>query len=394
MKWQCLPPAGGPVVWHEKQLPQLTIPGYELIWVSSGTAALAFALKNHKQLHPEIVRPEVLVPGYCCPDLLAAARYAGFVPVVVDISVDDPGYDLAELERALTPNTLAVIAINFLGVKDRLAAIRERLDPYPNIALIEDNAQWFPNEPEATDFAGDYLTFSFGRGKAIGLLAGGLVAVRKPMRVYHDLVEAGASSGKAWPVKAWLVNQLARPHAFYWLNLMPFIHLGETRYHGLEAISGFPERAQLAFESNFRRFRHSNITAEDFYDQLFQRLGWNRFGALSGHRRGRLLRYPVLCNSPEHRDQLLVRLVDAGLGASAMYKTELPRVNGVAELPEVVIDGELINARHFAERLLTLPVHEAVNYRVLCEIGRVVTASTTGCDNIRSTVSDSFSQLG
>jgi len=175
-----LPPAGNPISLKRSAEPlDDLLPDYTLTWVDSGTAALAYSLLQIKEQQPQIEAPEVIVPGYCCPDLLSAAIHAGFKPVIVDICEDDPSYNLVDLEGSLTENTLAVIAINFLGIKERLADIRKIIANYPLISIIEDNAQWFPDEGEVQDLDGDYVTFSFGRGKAVSILGGGLVATRK-----------------------------------------------------------------------------------------------------------------------------------------------------------------------------------------------------------------------
>jgi dTDP-4-amino-4,6-dideoxygalactose transaminase len=84
-------------------------------------------------------------------------------------------------------------------------------------------------------------------------------------------------------------------------------------------------------------------------------------------RAGRLLRYPVLCADREERDAWLARLRRAGLGPSAMYERPLAQVDGVR-----VGAGEYPGAARFAARLLTLPVHEGVDARVLDGIRRVL----------------------
>ncbi|MEX1056792.1 MAG: DegT/DnrJ/EryC1/StrS family aminotransferase [Natronospirillum sp.] len=341
--------------------------------MSSGTAALVFCLLNLRARYPHISQPAVIIPGYCCPDLLSAAQGAGYTPVVVDIGATDPGYELQALEAAMGPNTLAVIAVNFLGVAERLLALRTLMSGFPEVALIEDNAQWFPPSAEP-ELVGEYHVFSFGRGKAIGLLGGGLVAVRRDVPIKVGRLPASASMGRAWPVKAWLVNQLARPQAFYWLNRLSFLRLGETHYRAFQGIQGIPTRIRHAFDVNHQHYLSLNGRAEIHYDAVFEALGWNRFEPLTGPRRGRLLRYPVLCKSPSHRERLLEMLTKAGLGASALYKTELARVNGVGSVPGIVFHGNLPNAAHFAARLLTLPTHEHVSTRALEQISDVLNA--------------------
>lgn len=368
MKWECLTPVGHPVDWRQAELPALEFPGYGSVWVNSGTGALAFTLQHLRMRYPEVDYPEVIVPGYCCPDLLAASLFAGFKPVVVDIGRNDPGYDLNALENALTAKTLAVIAVNFLGIRERLEAIAAVTARHGEVALIEDNAQWFPVEVDARSLIGDYATFSFGRGKPISLLGGGLVAVRDQETGLQPLPQG--KNGYLWPIKAWLLNWLTKPRAYFWMTRLPMLNIGRTAFKPLDKLSAMPRRPRLAFPVNYKRYRQLPRHAERFYDRLFEALGWGQLDCEPG-RRGQLLRYPVLCRSRDHRDRLLLELSRQGLGASAMYGAELSKIAGVDELKEVRYQDDLANSAHFAERFLTLPTHNAVSEAYLRQIAAI-----------------------
>ena len=87
-----------------------------------------------------------------------------------------------------------------------------------------------------------------------------------------------------------------------------------------------------------------------------------------------LSRYPILVQSKEIRDYLIMRLRHLRLGATTMYGDTLPHVEGV---PLEVLDNAPIkdfdSARSFADRLLTLPVHSGVrtiDAESICEIIR------------------------
>src|SRR6188474_3112310 len=88
-------------------------------WVDSGTSALALAVLDAKTYLPGLHQPRVIIPGYCCPDLVAACIYAGVEPVAVDIGENDPAYDLECLAEHLDERVIAVIAVNFLGIAER-----------------------------------------------------------------------------------------------------------------------------------------------------------------------------------------------------------------------------------------------------------------------------------
>lgn len=346
------------------------IDGYNSTWVDSGTSALALALLDIKANAPQIKFPKVIVPGYCCPDLVAAAVYAGVKPVVVDICVDDASYDLDALKSAVDDeNVIAVIAINFLGIKERLAEIKNLLLNKP-IKLIEDNAQWFPASKNEHNFLGDYLVFSFGRGKPLSLLGGGVLFAREP------LVVNGAVSGQVNPrsfvqtLKIRLYNILLRPRFYCYLNRAPFLHLGETHYHPHHEILSIGDVQKEIFSLNLKRYEERVSNAGHSYDQIFLKHDIQDLSALQTARRMRLLRYPLLCKTAVQRDKLLVELERQGLGVSPLYQQALIDIPQIKALVDV--HGLLKNSSQFATRLLTLPTHEQVTTKHFLRLQNVL----------------------
>ncbi|MDQ2076185.1 DegT/DnrJ/EryC1/StrS family aminotransferase [Marinimicrobium sp. ABcell2] len=351
-----LPPAGEPVrgeVTTSTSHPEF--PGYDTQWVDSGTSALALALIAARRMRADVTAPEVIVPGYCCPDLVAAAHYAGIKAVAVDTAENDAGYDLQALEECVNERTVAVIAVNFLGVKERLSEIVQRLKP--GIALIEDNAQWFPDDSEQRDLEGDFIIFSFGRGKPVSLLGGGLLLFKKKHREMVPVAdEPKPESVALTKLKHGAYNWLLRPQLYQLLNRNPLIKLGETRYHPLERVLRMESyRAQLV-PANVHAYRARSRATELAYDEFLD--GHNQLHALNSTRRRRLLRYPLLLTSNQERDDLLAQLCRAGLGATAMYQRPLVQIPGMDDLVEA--PHPCRNAQNFASRLLTLPVHSGV----------------------------------
>jgi dTDP-4-amino-4,6-dideoxygalactose transaminase len=334
------------------------IAGYAAAWVDSGTSALALALLDVKAKAPHIKSPKVIVPGYCCPDLIAAAIYAGVKPVVVDICIDDASYDLAALAAAIVDdNIVAVIAINFLGIKERLPEIKQLLQNKP-IKIIEDNAQWFPASKNEHHFLGDYLVFSFGRGKPLSLLGGGVLFTKESLVVESEITGESKPRSFTQQLKIHLYNFLLHPHLYCYLNRAPFLHLGETHYHQHTAILDMGNLQKEIFSANLVRYEQRATETEHRYDELFAAKSFQCLSAMRAERRMRLLRYPLLCKTVEQRDKLLANFSVQGLGVSPLYQRALVEIPHV--LPLVDVCGELKNASQFAARLLTLPTHEQV----------------------------------
>jgi len=342
-----------------------TIDGYHANWVDSGTSALALALLDTKKKAPNIVNPKVIIPGYCCPDLVAAAVYAGVKPVVVDICVNDASYDLDALSASLSDeNIIAVIAVNFLGIKERLEEIKTLIAQKP-VQIIEDNAQWFPTSKDQHQFIGDYVLFSFGRGKPLSLLGGGALFSKEPLLVSGVILQDETSTQKQL-VKTRLYNILLTPQFYYYLNRAPFLRLGETLYHRHERTAALGSFQKNIFNNNLLRYERRHTDIEQEYEKLFTLVNLQDLSSLATQRRMRLLRFPLLCKSSDQRDDTLEVLASQGLGASPLYQSAIVEIPMVRELVEVW--GDLPNAKQFARRFLTLPTHQYVNHQHISRI--------------------------
>ncbi len=354
--WSDLPPAGHPIALQRSaDLPRF--PGYRALWLQSGTAALSAAMIAARLQRPDIVDPEIILPGYGCPDLVAAAEFAGVRAVLVDIGANDPAYDLSELAAALTPNTVAVVAVNFLGIRERLSELRRAA---PGVALIEDNAQWFPEPVSA--LSADFVSLSFGRGKPVSLLGGGAVLIRETFGAALDSrlpVQPAIPDSASYGIKVRAYNALLQPWLYGCLSRNPAFKLGQTVFKPLESLQQMPETRRQLLVANVQIYLSRPRLIEAELSDIVQRNP--RLVDLSGtagERSGRLLRFPLLCADREMRDRLLSAMREAGLGATAMYKQALPQIEGVAQ--RVTVRGELVNAQAFADRLISLPTHAGV----------------------------------
>lgn len=368
-----LAPVGNKISLHrDPDELSFSLPGYSAFWVDSGTSALALAIADAKQKAPHVKNPQIIIPGYCCPDLVAAAVYAGVRPLVVDIGESDAGYDLTALERAINEHTLAIIAVNFLGIKERLTDIRA-LIANTDVKLIEDNAQWFPASKQDMDFTSDYLVFTFGRGKPLSLLGGGVLFSRGDISVSH-LIQAEPTQN--WTLYGKLVayNLLLQPHRYCYLNRAPFLQLGETRYHPLTTITQMDAYRKSLFAANYLRYQTRSRAVEQAYDITCEKNGTQQLKSIHSARRNRLLRYPLLCRDGTARDSLLRKLNSAGLGASPMYQqavVAIPEVNALVD-----VFGNLQHARRFASCFLTLPTHEYVSDKHIQRMSEILSDKT------------------
>ncbi|MDJ0807948.1 MAG: DegT/DnrJ/EryC1/StrS family aminotransferase [Gammaproteobacteria bacterium] len=382
------PPVGNPVVLSGSRDPACRLDRcfspYHGTFYVSGTAALAAALIAAKKRKP-VERPEVVLPAYGCPDLISAASFAGLRPVLVDLERNRPWVDLQQLPAKLTDSTVGIVAVDLFGISERFRILRE-LASSRDILLIEDSAQAFPNGGESSFWQGDLVVISFGRGKPVSLLGGGAVLSRDQQ--LRDLLPAPEEQVfKGWPssamyrLKAGLYNRMISPHLYWAPQGLPFLHLGETRYHPLTDLGAMDATRLALLPANIDAYRRQPRDTYHWLRASFQDLGSDEAGLVDLPKSTgtpidrRLLRYPLLV-APATRHSLFHALRRAGLGPSLMYPVILPEISGVQRLLEK--QGPFPQARSFAERILTLPTHSRVSDRNLCAMRDLIIRQING----------------
>lgn len=345
---------------------------YDLTTVNSGTAALSLAVALSIAGKGLPKKPEVILPAYGCPDLIAAVVAQGARPVLVDVTEGRPWLDLEAVQRALTENTVGIVAVDFLGIPERLVALK-RIAEEAGVSLIEDSAQAFPPFSSTNGLA-DYVVLSFGRGKPVNLMGGGGLLVRRDLAAKSAsalarLPKKVVSGGAAWKVRRWLFNLLLTRRFYGLMERMPFLGIGSTVYHPLKEIyRQFPVEGLL--EAGVEGFNNREDKGA-VYPQTLAELagdGWTLLPqacfegeVLEGLASSApmVLRYPLLAPSCHTRDRALAELNRRGIGASSFYGQALPQIEGVNQIVSSV-SGEFPRACDFAKRLITLPTHEDV----------------------------------
>ncbi|MEP1706303.1 MAG: DegT/DnrJ/EryC1/StrS family aminotransferase, partial [Marinobacter sp.] len=339
---------------------------YRSEYMGSGTQALSFAVAIAIQGKSKTPDPEVIIPAYGCPDLVAAVVAQNARPVLVDLVPNSPYMSDVGIRKAITSSTVALVAVGFLGMSERLNLLAE-ICAENNILLIEDSAQCFPPASSYKPFA-DCIVLSFGRGKPINLMGGGGLLLRRSMaeeaisNLRRYPVKA-LTIGKAWFVKRKIFNLLLARIPYYMLEKIPLLGIGDTRFHKLQHLFRLriPKNLLLAGIHSFysRPQIHLRYNTEL---KVLNKFGWRCLtndldGGSWQASNHRMLRYPVLAPSMDMRERAVDALYAAGIGASRFYGQSLDQVDGVSEW---LTRGDYPVAKDFAARLFTLPTHEDV----------------------------------
>lgn len=373
MKLRVLRPVGEPLppARYDLDTADVLPAGYEARFVRSGTAALALALLVAKQAS-DGNRTKVLLPAYGCPDLVAAVLFAGLDPELVDTAEDLPFFDLERLEERLDHAVLAVVAVHFLGLAERVGAVEE-LARKVDAVVIEDSAQRLPGMG-SRGAVSDLVVLSFGRGKPAGALGGGALLIRSGTGAavdYRGLIGTHEKPGLPPYLKRHLYNLAIRPIPYAILSRLPGMRLGETRFRPLTEIRSLdPVSKATALATLSSRTYAAANPAQERLRAIVGSLTMVRdiVSLADGQDEATLTRYPVLLHSRDARDAVHHALTRKGLGSSVMYGAALVDIPGVSARCAV----PPVAARAFADRLLTLPVHSSVREKDLNEIAAVL----------------------
>jgi dTDP-4-amino-4,6-dideoxygalactose transaminase len=297
---------------------------------------------------------------------------------LVDLDGQSPFPAAQDWSAAIDANTLALITVGFLGLRDPYTPQQAHAGGLPAGAFIEDCCQVHPMAMRAT---GDRsIALSFGRGKPVSMMYGGAALLAPDIAAWSPPL-AATKRGFAQLVRvgmlSHLYNILRSPWLYRWVTLLPGVGLGQTRLQGLDKLERMSARVQNCLNvtqgwNDPRRKRVQRLLRESFAATIPVALAcdlWKAFGRDSDW----LLRYPLLLKSRAVRDAALARLNEAGLGASPMYGKALMEISGVS--PFVSRAGTHAAAAAFADRLLTLPLHADVRNRdleLMCDILRRV----------------------
>ena len=140
--------------------------------VSSGTAAL------HGAVYAAGIGPgdEVIVPALTFVATANAVRYLGANPVFVDVLPDTLNIDPAAVERAISPRTKAVIAVDYTGQPAAYDRLRELTEPR-GLRLLADAAHSLGARfrQRSVGTLADVTTFSLHAVKHITSGEGGVI---------------------------------------------------------------------------------------------------------------------------------------------------------------------------------------------------------------------------
>jgi CDP-6-deoxy-D-xylo-4-hexulose-3-dehydrase len=149
----------------------------DAVMVNSGSSAnlLAIALLSVKYG----LVGDIIVPAVSWSTTFFPLHQYGFKLNFVDIDKDTLNIDVNKIEKAITPNTSAIFAVNLLGNPNDFNKLKQICDKH-KLILIEDNCESLGAkfENKYTGTIGKLGTFSFFFSHHLQTMEGGMIAVQ------------------------------------------------------------------------------------------------------------------------------------------------------------------------------------------------------------------------
>ena len=330
--------------------------------VLAGSArALLYLLLMHLKTCAGKNKTEVLIPGYTCYSVPAAAVKAGLRVRLYDMDPHSFQPDMDDVAKKIKTGTLAVIGQHLLGVRADMAALIKTAHK-GGAYCIEDSAQILeaPEKGLQNQQQADFTVYSFGRGKPLPLGCGGALVAAKSEElgwIADAPVKAPVRIGNYFLPAA--LQVFSNPFMYWFLEKLP-LGLGKTLYDPTFPVSAMPriyrQMGAHALEELDRLNRHRTIVSGIYNDHFTE--GKISF---SMKRSSVPVRYPLLVEKQGLAQQLF------HYGVRRLYPLALC---DLAPLQESLADGsaQTPGARQIAGHLITLPTHLSINEKTAVSI--------------------------
>ena len=331
--------------------------------LANSARSLLYLVFQELKKHADPDQNQILIPGYTCYSVPAAAVKAGLKVSLYDLNPNTFQPDLADLRQKISSSTLAVIGQHLLGVPSDIKALAG-IAGHNGICCIEDAAQMLVGADEKRSRAGDadYTVYSFGRGKPLPLGQGGAMISPRSNNlepIARQIAPLNNSNGKSLMPAA--VRILSWPGLYWSLEKLP-LGLGRTIYDPGFQVAGMSLAYQCLGDSaldDLDRLNRHRIHIAKVYNKAF--------GADTDAEGITVppVRYPLLVDQQEKAYKL------ARYGIRRFYPQALCDLKDLKpELADPTITTP--GARKIANTLVTLPTHLGISENIAQKISNHV----------------------
>jgi perosamine synthetase len=322
--------------------------------LANSARALLYVLFRYLQDIAGKDKTDVLMPGYTCYSVPAAAVKAGLRVKLYDMDPETFEPEMDDVAAKIDGRTLAVVGQHLLGIRSDISALAKTAREH-GVYSIADSAQLLEGggKKPQHEASADFTLFSFGRGKPLPLGSGGSLFANdfKDLRSVSGILEA-YPQGRGNYVMPVAIRIFSRPWLYWILEKLP-LGLGRTVYDPAFPVSGMPRLYQRLGVAGLEEFQKINMhrrkIVKTYRDSFFS----NRdTGGLTTDIPA-CVRYPLLVQNQDDAGDLFK------FGVRRLYPLALC---DLPMLQDNLTDRGSITpgARDIAQRLITLPTHLGV----------------------------------
>ena len=335
--------------------------------LSSGRAAFWVILRALQRLEPD--RSIVAIPAYTCFSVPAAVVRAGLKIYPIEVNPETFDFDYDQFARLPKDRVLCIVTSNLFGLMNDAEQLRP-LARARGAFVVDDAAQALGASRAgcAAGNLGDVGFFSFGRGKAVTTIQGGLIvtsteSVSDQVRAAIRNVPPPSIYYSAWMLAQMITYSIFLNPCLYWIpDSIPMLKLGTTEYEPNFRVAGVPKISWILMRDMMSRVMMMNKVRRENAAAISRALVRNPVFAtprLPSDGAPTYVRFPVIAKDTLTRDAAVTRMKKAGIGASAFYPTaicDIPGIAGNMAFP----DYHCPQAESLSQRLFTLPTHPLV----------------------------------
>ncbi len=337
--------------------------GVENCLVAESARGLLYSLFCYLSQRAGTERNEVLLPGYTCYSVAAAAVKAGLKVALYDLDPSTLQADVESVRNNITSRTLAVVGQYLLRRTPDFNDLSREVRSH-GIPVILDSSQ-------SLDWAGvrvdtvqaDFILYSFGRGKPLPLGSGGaLVATESGVlnEIFPQENEMAQKRGCfLYPL---MVQMFCNPRLYWILERLP-LGLGQTRFDTGFQVKAMPtlyQRIGVAGLSFIEKLNIHRITISKVYKKFFTE--YHSHGMYSCDNDA-FIRYPVFITNISNIDKV------HKYGARMFYPSALCDVDQLKPYLSKMM-CMTIGSVEISKKIITLPTHLAVDTDCAQEIAK------------------------
>lgn len=350
--------------------------------MSSARAAMAMLFTLLKRQSTDPLRVEIILPSYTCYSVPAAAEIAGLTVRICDINPNTLSYNLDELSSIDFSKVLAIVSANLYGNPDDLGCL-EDLAKSHGVYLIDDAAQSMhaTQKDRYAGTFGDVGLYSLDKGKNITSIQGGIIVTNDDNLALliedeiANLPVTSLSQKFSEAVKLLIYSIFLHPR-LYWIPAnISALGLGKTVYTTDYLFTRYSEHLASISLRLFSRI--SQITDKRKHNaaslhHILQDIQGIRFIEHTKDSSSSCLRFPIIVEDREKRQQLVKALNESGIGATTSYPCSIADLDEVKSFSIRPGDNSP-GGKYIAHHVLTLPTTPNMNGRDLSVIKSVFT---------------------